>query len=72
MLKNKPQSSAKKLQRIQRNTESHWVGNSFPVRSLFTYPKLGPASIRIAVLKRSRLSIVVKLNIATAPEAAVQ
>ncbi|PTN11083.1 pirin family protein [Nitrosomonas aestuarii] len=43
MLKNKPQSSAKKLQRIQRNTESHWVGNGFPVRSLFTYPKLGPA-----------------------------
>jgi len=41
MLATKFESSAKKLQRIQRNTEHHWVGNGFPVRSLFSYPKLG-------------------------------
>ena len=40
MLATKFESSAKKLQRIQRNTEHHWVGNGFPVRSLFSY-KLG-------------------------------
>ena len=39
----KPKPFAKKLQRIQRNTNRHWVGNGFPVRSLFTYPELGKA-----------------------------
>jgi quercetin 2,3-dioxygenase len=34
-------TTVKKIQRIERNTDRHWVGNGFPVRSLFTYPKLG-------------------------------
>lgn len=37
----KPEKSAKKLQRVLRSTERHWVGDGFPVRSLFTYSKLG-------------------------------
>ncbi|HNP26985.1 MAG TPA: pirin family protein [Nitrosomonas sp.] len=41
MLATKPDSSAKKLQCIQLNTDRHWVGNGFPVRTLFSYPKLG-------------------------------
>lgn len=41
MLTLKSDTLAKKLNRIQRNTGQHWVGNGFPVRSLFTYPKLG-------------------------------
>jgi hypothetical protein len=31
----------KKLSRIQRSTDRHWVGNGFPVRTLFSYPDLG-------------------------------
>ncbi len=31
----------KKLQRIHQNTEMHWVGNGFPVRSVFDYNGLG-------------------------------
>lgn len=34
--------SVKKLRCIQRSAGSHWVGNGFPVRSLFAYPNLGP------------------------------
>lgn len=41
MLATKPKSFAKKLHHVQRNTERHWVGNGFPVRSLVSYPKLG-------------------------------
>ncbi len=41
MLAIKPKIAIKKLQRIQCNTDRHWVGNGFPVRSLFTYPRLG-------------------------------
>ena len=37
------QKSVKKLRCIQRSAGSHWVGNGFPVRSLFAYPDLGPA-----------------------------
>src|SRR4029079_11267361 len=33
--------SVKKLRCIQRSADQHWVGNGFPVRSLFTYPNLG-------------------------------
>ncbi len=33
----------KKIHRIQRNATRHWVGNGFPVRSLFSYSGLGPA-----------------------------
>lgn len=33
--------SIKKLRCIQRSTGSHWVGNGFPVRTLFSYPNLG-------------------------------
>ena len=31
----------KKLQRIHRSSELHWVGNGFPVRSVFGYNDLG-------------------------------
>jgi quercetin 2,3-dioxygenase len=41
MMTRKSHVSAKKLSRIQCNIDRHWVGNGFPVRSLFTYPKLG-------------------------------
>ena len=36
------EKSAKKLRCIQRSAGSHWVGNGFPVRTLFSYPNLGP------------------------------
>lgn len=39
----KPEASIKKLQRIQRSTERHWVGDGFPVRTLLGYTNLGPA-----------------------------
>jgi redox-sensitive bicupin YhaK (pirin superfamily) len=35
------QKSVKKLRCIQRSVDSHWVGNGFPVRTLFAYPNLG-------------------------------
>ncbi|MEO8768198.1 MAG: pirin family protein [Nitrosospira sp.] len=38
-----PDTSVKKLQRIQRSTDRHWVGDGFPVRTLFGYSNLGPA-----------------------------
>jgi len=31
----------KKLRCIQRSIDRHWVGNGFPVRTLFAYPNLG-------------------------------
>ncbi|MCI0749763.1 MAG: pirin family protein [Nevskiales bacterium] len=34
--------TAKKLRCIQRSVNRHWVGNGFPVRTLFSYPNLGP------------------------------
>lgn len=34
--------SVKKLRCIQRSVGRHWVGNGFPVRTLFSYPNLGP------------------------------
>jgi hypothetical protein len=34
--------SVKKLRCIQRSVNQHWVGNGFPVRTLFAYPNLGP------------------------------
>lgn len=37
--------SVKKLQSIQRSTDRHWVGNGFPVRTLFAYPNLDSLSI---------------------------
>ncbi|MGH8651277.1 MAG: pirin family protein [Gammaproteobacteria bacterium] len=33
--------SVKKLRCIQRSVDRHWVGNGFPVRTLFSYPNLG-------------------------------
>jgi redox-sensitive bicupin YhaK (pirin superfamily) len=36
------ENPVKKLRSIQRSTERHWVGNGFPVRTLFSYPDLGP------------------------------
>lgn len=41
MLATQPQSSAKKLQRIQRTPDRHWVGDGFPVRTLLSYSALG-------------------------------
>jgi redox-sensitive bicupin YhaK (pirin superfamily) len=35
-------NSIKKLRCIQRSVDRHWVGNGFPVRTLFSYPNLGP------------------------------
>ena len=32
----------KKLLRILRSGDRHWVGDGFPVRTLFDYPRLGP------------------------------
>jgi quercetin 2,3-dioxygenase len=32
----------KKLRCIQRSVDRHWVGNGFPVRTIFAYPNLGP------------------------------
>lgn len=34
-------NSVKKLRCIQRSVDRHWVGNGFPVRTLFSYPNLG-------------------------------
>jgi hypothetical protein len=31
----------KKLRCIQRSADPHWVGDGFPVRTLFAYPNLG-------------------------------
>jgi redox-sensitive bicupin YhaK (pirin superfamily) len=33
--------SIKKLRGIQRSADRHWVGDGFPVRTLFAYPNLG-------------------------------
>jgi redox-sensitive bicupin YhaK (pirin superfamily) len=35
------EKSVKKLRCIQRSMDRHWVGNGFPVRTLFAYPNLG-------------------------------
>jgi len=35
-------TSQKKLRCIQRSADRHWVGNGFPVRTLLSYPALGP------------------------------
>jgi hypothetical protein len=32
----------KKLRCIQRSVDRHWVGDGFPVRTLFAYPNMGP------------------------------
>ena len=37
-----PEEAVKKLRCIQRSVDRHWVGNGFPVRTLFAYPNLGP------------------------------
>ena len=37
--------SVKKLHSIQRNHNRHWVGDGFPVRTLFAYLNLDPLSI---------------------------
>lgn len=36
-----PSITSKKLLSIQRNVNRHWVGDGFPVRTLFSYPSLG-------------------------------
>jgi len=35
------ETSVKILRRIQRNNDRHWVGDGFPVRTLFSYSNLG-------------------------------
>ena len=40
------EDSVKKLRCIQRSVGRHWVGDGFPVRTLFAYPNLGPVSVR--------------------------
>jgi redox-sensitive bicupin YhaK (pirin superfamily) len=35
------EKSIKKLRGIQRSVDRHWVGDGFPVRTLFAYPNLG-------------------------------
>ena len=42
MLTIQPGASVKKLLRILRNVDQHWVGDGFPVRTLFSYSDLGP------------------------------
>jgi quercetin 2,3-dioxygenase len=37
------EKSVKKLRCIQRSVDRHWVGDGFPVRTLFAYPNLGSA-----------------------------
>ncbi|PTQ84063.1 pirin family protein [Nitrosomonas ureae] len=37
-----PGISIKKLLSIQKNANQHWVGDGFPVRTLFSYSALGP------------------------------
>src|SRR5213596_3675744 len=34
-------TGTKKLRCIQRSVDRHWVGDGFPVRTLFAYPNLG-------------------------------
>jgi len=36
------QDSSKELRSIQRSVGRHWVGDGFPVRTLLSYPSLGP------------------------------
>ncbi|MDP1924708.1 MAG: pirin family protein [Thiobacillus sp.] len=38
-----PLPAAKKLGRILRSSGSHWVGDGFPVQTLFAYPDMGAA-----------------------------
>jgi hypothetical protein len=35
------ETTMKKLQRIHQSSSMHWVGNGFPVRSVFDYNGLG-------------------------------
>jgi len=41
MTQSNDDKSLKKLRCIQRSADRHWVGNGFPVRTLFAYPNLG-------------------------------
>lgn len=43
MLTATKEKTIRQLRRIERSEDSHWVGNGFPVRSLFAYPGMGPA-----------------------------
>ena len=37
----KPATPSKRLRSIQRTSDRHWVGDGFPVRTLFAYPDQG-------------------------------
>lgn len=41
MLETNPENLSKKFQSMQCNNKVHWVGNGFPVRTLFSYSGLG-------------------------------
>ena len=41
MAATRDEKAPKKLRCIQRSVDLHWVGNGFPVRTLFAYPNLG-------------------------------
>lgn len=41
MAKPQPTSIIKSPQSIQRQADRHWVGDGFPVRTLFAYPTMG-------------------------------
>jgi len=43
MMHTEADTTAKTLRRIQRSADRHWVGDGFPVSTLFAYPNLGPA-----------------------------
>ncbi|WP_179228314.1 pirin family protein [Leptolyngbya ohadii] len=43
MSTNQPDLTIKTLRSIQRQVERHWVGDGFPVRTLFAYPTIGAA-----------------------------
>lgn len=43
MSKTSDNASIKKLRSVERSAGGHWVGNGFPVRTLFMYPEHGEA-----------------------------
>ena len=70
----------KKLSFVRRNDQRHWVGDGFPVRSIFSYNDLGKEMSPFLLLDyagpenfppseqrrgRSRLSITARSSIAT-------
>jgi len=44
----------KKVQRVVRNVQAHWVGDGFPVRSLFSFARFGPSFSPFLLLDDAR------------------